>query len=89
MKQARPDSTLQREEYLSRAHEFAKRGSDLPQTKLCPDDVHAIRSAVRQRDGLREHIRNNLSNQALADKFGVHRRTIEKIVQLHTWSQEL
>jgi plasmid maintenance system antidote protein VapI len=38
-----------------------------------------------QRDQLRKYISNNLSNEALARKFGVHIRTIEKIVQGQTW----
>lgn len=46
----------------------------------------AIRSAARQREALRKHIRDNLSNDALARQFGVHVRTIEKVLQSETWS---
>ena len=49
-------------------------------------DIAAIRSAARQRDALRKHIRETLSNEALSVKFGVHIRTIEKALQHHTWS---
>lgn len=84
MKQSRPDQVLERGEYLSRAREFAARGLDLPQTKLGPDEVEAIRSAVKQRENMRRYIADNLSNEALASKFGVHRRTIEKALSYET-----
>ena len=54
-----------------------------------PLDVAEIRSAARQRQSLRSHIASNLSNAALAKKFGVHERTIEKILSRETWSQEI
>lgn len=84
MKQTRRDKTLERGEYLSRVREFAARGIDLPQTKLGLDEVDAIRSAARQRENMRQYIANNLSNEALAQKFGVHRRTIEKALSYET-----
>lgn len=86
MKQHRPEKVLERGEYLSRARELAPRGQELPQSKLLELDVIAIRSAVVQRQNLRNHIAQNLSNEALAQKFGVHVRTIEKAVQRETWS---
>lgn len=77
---------LTREEYLLRAREFAPRGQDLPQTKLLDLEVVAIKSAARQREKLRQYIKDNLSNEALAKQYGVHVRTIEKALQHHTWS---
>jgi hypothetical protein len=85
----RNDKTLERAEYLSRTREFALRGQDLPQSKLLDIDVHGIKSAVRQRENLRKHIADNLSNASLAKTYNVHIRTIEKIVQCHTWSHVL
>lgn len=82
----RNDKTMERGEYLSRAREKARRGQELPQAKLLDVDVITIRSAAKQRENLRKYIRENLSNDALAQKFGVHIRTIEKIVQFETWS---
>ena len=82
----RPDHVMERGEYLSRARELAPRGQDLPQAKLLELDVAAIRSAARQRESLRQHIRKNLSNEALAKQFGVHIRTIEKVLQYESWS---
>lgn len=77
---------MERDEYQIRAREHALRGMDLPQSKLTPLEVDAIRSAAKQRDNLRQYIRDNLSNEALAKSFGVHVRTIEKVLQGYTWS---
>ena len=75
---------MQRFEYLQRARELAPRGQDLPQTKLLDIDVISIRSAARQRESLRKHIKDNLSNAALAKQYGVHKRTIEKVLMRET-----
>lgn len=85
IKPPRREGVLERREYLLRARELAPRGQELPQAKLLDLDVVAIRSAARQREALRKHIRENLSNDALALKFGVHVRTIEKALSLDTW----
>jgi hypothetical protein len=77
---------MNREEYQSRRTEFALRGQELGQAKLCDLDVIAIRSAARQRESLRAHIRDTLSNDALAKQFGVHVRSIEKIMTRQTWT---
>lgn len=82
----RTDAVMERREYLTRAKEFSPRGQDLPQSKLMELDVVAIRSAARQRESLRKHIKENLSNDALSKSFGVHVRTIEKVLQHYTWS---
>ena len=62
------------------------RGMELPQTKLTPLEIDAIRSAQRQREKLRDYIRDNLSNQALARIYGVSVRNIERIMARETWS---
>ena len=72
------------DEYEGRRTWYAAKGQQLPQTKLLDLDVIAIRSAARQRESLRAHIRNNLSNAALAKQFGVHVRSIEKVLQRET-----
>lgn len=77
---------LDQQEYRVRQREFSARGQDLPQTKLLDMDVVDIRSCARQREKLREHIRSNLSNSALAKRYGVHERTVEKIIANETWS---
>lgn len=86
VKPARREGVLDRDEYLLRARELAPRGQDLPQAKLLDLDVVAIRSAARQRENLRQYIRDNLSNEALARQFGVHVRTIEKVLRAESWS---
>lgn len=83
---ARRSGVMERGEYLSRARELAKRGQELPQTKLLDLDVVTIKSAFRQREKLRQYIKENLSNEALAKQFCVHVRTIERIGQCETWS---
>lgn len=80
---------IDRDEWEQRRTEFVARGLDLPQTKLMPLDVSEIRSAARQRDRLKAHIRANLSNAALAKKFGVHERSIEKVLSRESWSHEM
>lgn len=66
-----------------------KHGSELPHAKLHEDDVKSIRSEVKQREKLRNYIDEHLTNQALADKYRVHVRTIERIVQFETWNHVL
>jgi len=75
---------MDRDTYLRDAAQFAARGQDLPQTKLLDLDVIDIRSAARQRQQLLKHIRENLSNEALAKRHGVHVRTIEKALARET-----
>jgi len=78
---------INRDTYLRDAGEYAPRGQDLPQTKLLDLDVIDIRSAKRQRDSLMKHIKENLSNAALAKRHGVHERTIEKVLARVTHCQ--
>ena len=80
MRKIRKDGVIPRFEYEQRAIEFAKYGLDLPQTKLLPIQVQAIREAVETRNRLRKEINEKYSNKALADAFCVHERTIEKVI---------
>jgi hypothetical protein len=84
VKPARRDGFVDRHTYLQTAPSYAKRGKELPHTKLMADAVGAIRSAVKQREALRKHINENLTNQALASQYGVHVRTIEKAISCET-----
>ena len=83
-KAIRAKGVIPRFEYEQRAYEFCKRGLDLPQTKLLPLQVQAIREAVEMRNKLRKEITDKYSNQALADAYGVHVRTIEKAISYET-----
>ena len=84
MRKIRKDGVIPRFEYEQRAIEFAKYGLDLPQTKLLPIQVQAIREAVEIRNKLRQEITEKYSNKALADAFGLHPRTIEKVIAYET-----
>ena len=77
---------LCRDGWKQRATEFVKRGEELSHTKLTTVDVQAIRSAQRQRESLLQHIKNNLSNEALSKRLGVSKRTLERITANETWS---
>ncbi|CAB4198355.1 hypothetical protein UFOVP1309_75 [uncultured Caudovirales phage] len=79
-KAIRRPGTVDRHDYLQGAMANAKRGQELPHTKLLDIDVVTIRSAKRQRESLLKYIRENLGNTALAKQFGVHQRTIEKVL---------
>jgi len=80
----RSAGTVDRHTYLQSARSNAKRGQDLPQTKLLDMDIVTIRSAARQRENLRQYIRDNLSNDALAKQFGVSVRAIERVMAYET-----
>lgn len=84
IKNLRKDGQLSRFEYEQRAYELAPYGLQLPQTKLLPIQVQAIREAVEIRKRLRDEINEKYSNEALAKAFGVHRRTIEKVISYET-----
>ena len=62
-----------------------KRGSQLTQSKLDEDDIRIIRSAVEHREQLKAEAKA-LSNSSLADKFGVHVRTIDRITSGFGWT---
>jgi len=81
----RKAGTLDRREYQLRARELALRGQELPHAKLLDIDVVSIRSAARQRESLLQHIRDNLSNAALAKQYGVHVNSITRVLQYGTW----
>jgi hypothetical protein len=85
MKMHRPEARLERGEYLARTREYCLRGEQLPQSKLTDADIEDIRSAARQRESLRTHIKNNLTNEALAKKYGVHLRTIDRVTSNNSW----
>lgn len=62
----------------------ARRGSQLPSSKLTEEDVRLIHSLANEREALREQLRN-MSNAALAEKFEVSASTIDKIVNGSAW----
>lgn len=70
---------------MIRAHEFASRGENLSHAVLNNEAVFQIRKAKQMRENLRLKIKNELSNESLAKKYGVHVRTIEKVLSYSTW----
>lgn len=67
---------MNREEYLSRAHEFAQRGERHPRAVLTETVVKELRQAGQKRAQIRGWIRDNLSDEALCTRLGLHRRTL-------------
>jgi hypothetical protein len=65
---------MNRTEYVQTAVFTARRGLDLPQSKLTPDLVREIRIN-----------RQGLTARGQAEKYGVHHRTIEKVRHYETW----
>ena len=61
-----------------------KRGSELPWAKLNEDDVVLIRKLIVEREMLKAKARE-LTNAKIAEKFGVHVRTIDKISIGEIW----
>ena len=84
--QQRKPGTLSRHEWSVRARELACRGQDSPHSKLLDIDVIDIRSASRQRVKMLQYIRENLSNAAIAKRYGISESALEKIVTYQTWS---
>lgn len=66
---------MNRSEYLQRAVEFASRGESRPNARLTAEKVRAIRQN-----------RNGKTARQLADIYGVHYRTIEKVRHYETWA---
>ena len=75
---------MDRATYLLRARELAPRGADLPQTKLTPDDVRAIRRMAQMREQARAQITEQFSNAAIAQRFGVSVRAVERVLAWET-----
>lgn len=76
---------MKRAEYLQRSREFAKRGSDLPQTKLNEKLVRQIRKEHAEALRRIAEIRRQSTANVLASRYGVHVRTVEKVLSYETW----
>lgn len=61
-----------------------KRGSQLPWAKLDEGDVALIRQLVEERERHRQAA-SELTNAKLAEKFGVHVRTIDRVTTGENW----
>lgn len=67
---------MKRDEYLSRAYEFAARGRQLKHARMHECQVRAIR----------ERNRLGVPMSRMARQYGVHVRTIEKACAYETWA---
>jgi len=68
-------------------HRFKfKRGEQLPQSKLTDLQVIAIRHEHRRKQDQIKQLNKQSSASAIAKKYNVHVRTIEKAIAGFTWS---
>jgi hypothetical protein len=67
---------MTRDEYLCDPRAYARCGNDLPHAKLNPALVREIRASTEPR-------------KTIADRLGVHYRTIEKVRQFASWAHVL
>ena len=61
-----------------------KRGSELPWAKLDESDIPMIRQLIAERDRLKREAAQ-LTNARIAEKFGVHVRTIDRVSAGENW----
>ena len=62
-----------------------KRGEKLPQSKLNDDAVRDILATVKARNDLKSKLKA-MTNKALAEKHGVHFRTIDRVTAFENWT---
>jgi hypothetical protein len=67
--------SIPRDEYIIRAHEFCKRGEDLPGAKINEDIVREIRAN-----------RHGLTDKKQAEKYGISESLVLKIRHRERWS---
>jgi len=60
------------------------RGERCHNAKMSADRVREIRAAIERRKQIDEE-RAKLTNAALADRYGIHVRNLEKIARGETW----
>lgn len=61
-----------------------KRGIQLPHAKLSEDDVRLIRELMSEREYHKRQAAQ-LTNAKIAEKFGVHVRTIDRVTNGENW----
>lgn len=77
---------MNRHEYkCGGARLVAKRGTELPQSKLTEAQVREIKQAHAVKQRLIDELNARFSAKALAAHYGVHHRTIERILQRDGW----
>lgn len=66
----------------------ARRGEQLSHAKLTDDDVRLIRDFVDEREKLKARLKG-MTNASIAEKFGVHTRTIDRVTTGENWGHVL
>lgn len=61
------------------------RGLDLPQAKLNPSLVATIRAQHAAKEEMKKILDEHFSSQAFADRYGVHKNTVDKVLAYATW----
>lgn len=78
---------MSRHEYLaSGARLYAVRGSKLPQAIVNEALVAKIRHQYARKQRLIQQLNATYSAAALAKRYGLHPRTVEKILRRETWA---
>lgn len=54
-----------------------------PRSRLSKSQLTELFAAIEKRNDLRQHIKETLSNEALAEKFSVNLSTIERAIRNH------
>lgn len=70
-------------------HGTAKRGTELPHAKLTEQATIEIRALHAAKQHAIEVLNREFSIAGLSKKFGVHHRTIERVLMRETWPHTL
>ena len=77
---------MNRHDYQSTgAYLTCLRGEDLPQSKLTEADVRKIKRLHAKKQALVKRLHDKYGSKGLAEQFGVHARTIEKVLGHSSW----
>lgn len=74
-----------RSEYVANARLIARRGSECGQSKLDEATVAMIKRQHARKQRLVRKLHDMYGIEAIAKRFGVHARTIEKVLQRDSW----
>jgi hypothetical protein len=84
---SRGKHNMDRHEYLSTgARMYARRGEDLPQSKLDVETVAWIRRQHARKQRLIQRLNEQYSAAGMAERLGVHVRTVEKALRRESWA---
>lgn len=70
---------------MSGSYWMAKRGEELPWSKLDAETVKKIRRQHERKQRLIDRLNERYSAEAFAERLGVHESTITKVLTYETW----